>query len=117
MPRAPNLLFIFTDEQAAGTVGAYGNAQIRTPNIDRLAATSSLFESAYVSQPVCTPSRSTLLTGLYPQRFGADFDGALGKRPGREVGLPLHAITLAEVLKQHGYALPDIGERNEGKTE
>lgn len=61
-----NLLFIFTDEQRYDTLGAYGNKKINTPNLDKLAADSVLFEKAYVSQPVCTPSRATILTGLYP---------------------------------------------------
>lgn len=68
--RPPNLLFLFTDEQRADTLGAYGNARIQTPNLDRLASQSVLFERAYVTQPVCTPSRSTLLTGLYPHSSG-----------------------------------------------
>ena len=70
MPSQPNLLFIFTDEQAANTMGAYGNGLIQTPNMDRLAAQSVLFENAYVTQPVCTPSRASLLTGLYPHTNG-----------------------------------------------
>ena len=67
---APNLLFLFTDEQRYDTLGAYGNGEIHTPNLDRLAATSTVFERAYVTQPVCTPSRATLLTGLYPHTSG-----------------------------------------------
>ncbi len=70
MPRKPNLLFIFTDEQRADTLGAYGNRRIHTPNLDRLAAQSVLFENAYVTQSVCTPSRSTILTGLWPHTNG-----------------------------------------------
>jgi arylsulfatase len=66
--RKPNLLFIYTDQQAAGTMAAYGNERIETPNLDRLADESTAFERAYVSQPVCTPSRSTILTGLYPHQ-------------------------------------------------
>ncbi len=62
----PNLLFIFTDEQRADTLGAYGNARIQTPNLDSLASEGTVFEKAYVTQPVCTPSRSSILTGLYP---------------------------------------------------
>ena len=68
--RKPNLLFIYTDEQAANTMAAYGNSLIETPNLDRLASQSVLFEQAYVSQAVCTPSRSTILTGLYPHESG-----------------------------------------------
>ena len=70
MPDQPNLLFIFTDEQAAGTLGCYGNERIATPNIDALAAESVLFDRAYISQPVCTPSRATIMTGLYPHTTG-----------------------------------------------
>jgi arylsulfatase A-like enzyme len=68
--RPPNLLFLFTDEQRADTMDAYGNARIQTPNLNRLASQSTVFERAYVTQPVCTPSRSSLLTGLYPHSNG-----------------------------------------------
>lgn len=66
----PNLLFLYTDEQACATLAAYGNRQIQMPNLNRLAAQSTIFERAYVTQPVCTPSRSSLLTGLYPHSNG-----------------------------------------------
>lgn len=66
----PNLLFIYTDEQAFNTLAAYGNTQIAMPNLNRLADQSVVFDQAYVTQPVCTPSRSTLLTGLYPHTSG-----------------------------------------------
>jgi arylsulfatase A-like enzyme len=68
--RRPNLLFLYTDEQAFNTVAAYGNRQIEMPNLNRLADESVVFDRAYVTQPVCTPSRSTLLTGLYPHTSG-----------------------------------------------
>jgi len=60
----PNLVFIFTDEQAAKTMAAYGNKMIETPNLNKLADESIVFENTYVTQPVCTPSRSTLMTGF-----------------------------------------------------
>ncbi|WDR07149.1 sulfatase-like hydrolase/transferase [Devosia rhodophyticola] len=66
----PNLLFIYTDEQAFNTLKAYGNDQIDMPNLNRLADRSHVFERMYVTQPVCTPSRSSLLTGLYPHTNG-----------------------------------------------
>lgn len=62
----PNLLFLYTDEQAFNTFACYGNTWIEMPNLNALAAQSTVFERAYVTQPVCTPSRSTLLTGLWP---------------------------------------------------
>ncbi len=70
MEQRPNLVFIYTDEQAPDTMAAYGNRQIQMPNLDRLAGRGTVFEKAYVSQPVCTPSRSTLLTGLWPHQSG-----------------------------------------------
>ncbi len=70
MPENPNLLFLFTDEQAFDTMAAYGNSAIDMPNLNRLAETSTVLRNAYVTQPVCTPSRSTLMTGLYPHTNG-----------------------------------------------
>ena len=61
-----NLLFLYTDEQRYDTLAAYGNSQIDMPNLNRLASQSVVFDRAYVTQPVCTPSRASLLTGLYP---------------------------------------------------
>lgn len=66
----PNLLFIYTDEQAINTLATYGNSKIHMPNLNRLATESIVFDQAYVTQPVCTPSRSTLLTGQYPHTNG-----------------------------------------------
>jgi arylsulfatase A-like enzyme len=70
MARKPNLLFIFSDEQRPDTLGCYGNRRIRTPNIDALGDESAVFENAYVTQSVCTPSRSSIMTGLYPHTNG-----------------------------------------------
>jgi arylsulfatase A-like enzyme len=66
----PSLLFLFTDEQRADTMAAYGNVRIETPNLNRLAGQSTVFDRAYVTQPVCTPSRSSILTGLWPHTNG-----------------------------------------------
>ncbi len=62
----PNLLFIWTDEQRADTMAVYGNRRIHAPNLNALASESVVFKNAYISQPVCTPSRSTVMTGLWP---------------------------------------------------
>ncbi|MFP4107275.1 MAG: sulfatase [Phycisphaerae bacterium] len=66
MANQPNLLFIYTDEQRYDTLAAYGNSKIHMPNLNKLADSSTVFQKAYVTQPICTPSRSSLLTGLYP---------------------------------------------------
>ncbi|MCM8769144.1 MAG: sulfatase-like hydrolase/transferase [Candidatus Omnitrophica bacterium] len=65
-----NLLFLYTDEQAFDTMATYGNQLIEMPALNALASESTVFDQAYVSQPVCTPSRSTILTGLYPHQNG-----------------------------------------------
>lgn len=66
----PNLVLVLTDNQSPSLVGAYGNAEIRTPNIDRLAAAGMTFTRAFATSGVCSPARATLLTGLIPSRTG-----------------------------------------------
>ena len=68
--RPANLVLILTDNHGAWTLGCYGNPDIRTPNIDRLAAEGTLFERCYSSNAVCSPTRATLLTGLMPSQHG-----------------------------------------------
>lgn len=65
-----NLVFILTDNQGAWTLGCYGNPDIRTPNIDRLAKEGTLFTRGFSSNAVCSPTRATLLTGLLPSQHG-----------------------------------------------
>jgi arylsulfatase A-like enzyme len=67
----PNLLFLFTDEQRLDTLRCYGNSRIEMPYLNRLAGESVVFEDPYCAQPVCTPSRGTLMTGLMPHAHGA----------------------------------------------
>ena len=100
MPRRPNLLFIFTDEQRADTMRCYGNHYVRTPALDALADESFIFESAYVTQPVCTPSRSSIMTGLYPHTNGC---------VNNKIPLRAGTRTLAEFLPQE-YATAYMGK-------
>jgi arylsulfatase A-like enzyme len=65
-----NLVFILTDNQGAWSLGCYGNRDVRTPNIDRLAREGTLFTRAFASNAVCSPTRATLLTGLMPSQHG-----------------------------------------------
>lgn len=66
----PNVLLIMTDNQSPNLLGAYGNTDIRTPHIDRLASQGMLFEKAYATSGVCSPSRAVLMTGLLPSTNG-----------------------------------------------
>ena len=66
----PNLVFILTDEQRYDTSIHYGNDKIITPNLNKLGEEAIVFENAYVAQPVCSPNRSSIMTGLYPHQTG-----------------------------------------------
>ena len=68
--RPKNVLLLWSDQQRPDTIGAYGNDRIHTPSLDGLARGGALFEQAYCTQPVCTPSRASALTGLYPHTHG-----------------------------------------------
>jgi arylsulfatase A-like enzyme len=72
MLRKPNLVLLFTDQQRFDTLACYGNAHILTPNLNALAGQSCVFQNAYVTQSVCTPSRSSILTSLYPHTNGCE---------------------------------------------
>ncbi len=66
----PNVVLVMTDNHGAWTLGCYGNPDIRTPHIDQLAAGGTLFTRAFASNPVCSPTRATFLTGLIPSQHG-----------------------------------------------
>ncbi len=104
--RGPNIVLIFTDDQGYGDVGVFGASGFRTPNLDRLAAGGMTFRSFYASQAVCSASRASLLTGCYAERVS--IRGALG--PWAEVGLDPDEMTIAELLKQRGYATAAFGK-------
>lgn len=68
--KRPNLLFILTDQHRRDGVGCYGKPGVKTPNLDRLASGGIRFDRAYTAQPVCSPNRASILSGLYPQNHG-----------------------------------------------
>jgi len=70
----PNLLFLWTDQQAIDTMSAYGNDRIETPNLDRLAESGAVFENAYCTSPVCGPSRSAIMTGKWPHQTRSEIN-------------------------------------------
>lgn len=71
----PNILFVLTDQQRLDSMAAYGNTWIETPNMDALASRSVIFENTYCTQPVCTPARASIMTGLHPSGTGVVRNG------------------------------------------
>ena len=66
----PNLVFVFSDRQRFDTMECYGNDWINTPNLNSLSDESFVFDNCYVTQPVCAPARSSIMTGLFPHETG-----------------------------------------------
>ena len=105
----PNVLIIVTDDQGYADMSAYSHAaaDVSTPNMDRIAAKGLLFTRAYVTAPVCSPSRAGWNIGRYPQRW----DLNLGQTP----GLPKEGKTIAEYFKSAGYATGKVGKNDFGR--
>jgi arylsulfatase A len=104
--RPPNIVIVFTDDQGYADVGVFGAKGFRTPSLDRLAAEGAVFRNFHVAQPVCSASRCSLLTGCYANRLG--IHGALAPRSA--VGISSNEMTLAELVKQRGYATAIYGK-------
>lgn len=108
-PNRPNVIAIVTDDQARWTLGAYGNSEVRTPHLDRLAVEGATFTNAFVATPVCSPSRVEFFTGLYGTQVGiTDYLNREEEQAG--LGLPESAVTWPAVLQKHGYATSLIGK-------
>ncbi len=107
--RPPNIVIIVADDMGYGDVGAYGGIDIPTPNIDALARGGVRFTDAYVSAPVCSPTRAGLMTGRYQQRFGHEFNVGLSAI-GSDLGLSLEERTIADYLKGAGYRTALFGK-------
>jgi arylsulfatase A len=108
----PNIVIIFTDDQGYADVGVFGAKGFQTPNLDRLASQGCIFRNFHVAQPVCSASRCALLTGCYPNRLG--IHGALG--PHSKVGISDQEMTLAQLVKQRGYATAIFGKWHLGDS-
>src|SRR3954453_19167812 len=101
----PNIVFFLIDDLGWSDVGFHGG-EIKTPNIDKLAAAGARLEAFYV-QPVCSPTRAALMTGRYPMRHGLQV-GVV--RPWAQYGLPLDERTLPQALKDAGYETAICGK-------
>ncbi|MFM8617788.1 MAG: sulfatase [Opitutaceae bacterium] len=108
----PNVLVIVADDLGDADSGVHGGREVRTPNIDALAASGVRCTSGYVTAPYCSPSRAGFLTGRYQTRFGHEFNPHVGDEA--VLGLPLGERTIADRLKSAGYATGLIGKWHQG---
>lgn len=140
----PNIILIIVDDLGYSDLASYGNKDIHTPNIDGLGTEGVRFTQAYVTAPICAPSRMAMMTGRYQQRFGSEFmpydrfDPSVKKKISRHIlsfkkkpeglnrlhpdfflnrsawstDIPDQEITIASLLKKHGYATGMIGKWN-----
>ena len=102
----PNIILIFMDDLGYGDLSCYGALQYRTPQLDKLAGEGVRFTNFLAAQAVCSASRAALMTGCYPNRIG--ISGALF--PNAKVGLNPDETTIAELLKEKGYATGMFGK-------
>lgn len=114
--KSPNIIVILTDDQGYQDVGFNGSNDIKTPYLDELANNGVKFTNAYVSYPVCDPSRAGLITGRYQDRFGFSRNPLFTPKDSLE-GLPLSEQTIAEALKISGYQTMAIGKWHLGAHE
>ncbi|MBN1479998.1 arylsulfatase [candidate division KSB1 bacterium] len=108
----PNFIIIFCDDLGYGDLGCFGSTLHRTPHIDRIAQNGMRLTSFYSTSGVCTPSRSSLMTGCYPRRVSMhqDHNNYCVLFPVGKKGLHPDEVTIAEILKEAGYATACIGK-------
>lgn len=114
----PNIVLVFADDLGVHDLGCYGRGEHRTPHLDKLASQGLRFSTAYTAQPICSPSRAALMTGKCPARL--NLTNYLPGRPDAvtqrvlqpriEGFLPLEEVTVAELLRQAGYATGLFGK-------
>ena len=106
----PNFVVVFCDDLGYGDLGCFGNPTIRTPHLDQMAAEGQKWTNFYVGASVCTPSRAALITGRLPIRTGMMSAKRRVLFPDSKGGLPASEVTIAEALKQAGYATAAVGK-------
>lgn len=111
----PNIILVLTDDHGYADVGFVDNASqdIKTPNLDKLAANGVNFTSAYVAHPFCGPSRAALMTGRYPHKIGADYNLPAA---GSDLGIDVNETYISKMLQEAGYFTGAIGKWHLGKT-
>ncbi len=107
-PDSPNIIYILADDMGYGDIGCYGNKNIKTPNLDKLADEGIRFTDFHSNGAVSSPTRAALLTGKYQQRTG--ITGVITAKSHRDVGLPLSENTIADILRKEGYKTGIFGK-------
>jgi len=119
--KKPNIVFILADDLGYGDLGCYGRTDIETPVLDKLAAEGVRFTQCYANGPECSPTRTAFMTGRYQQRVGGlecaigtgnvgRYDDAMRLRETHDLGLPVSETSIAQMLKDAGYATAITGK-------
>jgi len=101
----PNVLLLFTDQHNGNVLGCLNHPDVITPNLDKLTADGILFTHAYAQDAICVPSRTTLMTGMYPRTTGV-LDNSDRSSVLDEV------VSLASIFQENGYATYAVGKRH-----
>jgi arylsulfatase A-like enzyme len=102
--KRPNIIFLLTDDQRDNTLAAWGHPFVQTPNLDRLAAQSVRFGNTYIAEPVCAPSRVSLLTGMHERVHGVGFSSSY------QLTEEQWAMSYPALLREHGYYTGFVGK-------
>lgn len=112
--KKPNVIYIYADDLGYGELGCYGQAKIKTPNLDKLAKEGVRFTQHYTGAPVCAPARTMLMTGKHAGhayiRGNYELGGFEDTKEGGQMPLPEGAFTIADLMKKAGYATAAIGK-------
>jgi arylsulfatase A-like enzyme len=108
----PNIILVFMDDLGYGDIGSFGATRQETPHLDQMATEGMRLTDFYSTCSVCTPSRSSLMTGCYPRRVNMHVDekNLCVLFPAARKGLSPDEVTIAELLKQQGYATACLGK-------
>jgi len=115
--RPPNVVVLVADDLGYADISLHGSKEVATPHIDSIAKNGVRCTSGYVSCPYCSPTRAGLLTGRYQQRFGHEFNPQLLSQGGAGQGLDPREVTIANRMKDAGYATALIGKWHQGEED